>query len=423
MEVIETETSATAETDPTREIPAVQPRPAAGGGATTVPDRGRADQPAPRRRRTRGVPRNSVFNVCGALAVGWCVAMLLFGRLAPFSGLIGFALVAYVVFLATYAVLLSLTEDRPAVVDGLVTMVLWSAALLTISILLDVILFTAWRGHQALVHLNFYTQDLSKTGPNDPLTSGGIKHAYVGTLWMIGIALGITVPLGLLGAVYLSETRGRLSRLVRTVVEAMTALPDIVAGLFIFLTWLLILHFQQSGLAAALALSIAMLPIIIRANTEVLRLVPGNLREASAALGAPSWRTTWHVVLPTARSGLTTGVILGAARGIGETAPVLLTAGYTTFLNSNPLHGPMVSLPLLAFTLVASGTKGNVTRGFAAATFLLAIVLVLFVIARVIGGRGPGQLTARKRRRIANQSARDVERIDAAAEQSPGPAV
>ena len=107
----------------------------------------------------------------------------------------------------------------------------------------------------------------------------------------------------------------------------MTALPSILAGLFIFATWILILGFERSGLAASIAVSIMMLPIIIRSADVVLRLVPGNLREASAALGAPQWRTVWHVVLPTARSGLATAVILGVARGVGETAPVLLTVG------------------------------------------------------------------------------------------------
>ena len=168
---------------------------------------------------------------------------------------------------------------------------------------------------------------------------------------MIGIAMALTVPLGLIAAVYLNEVGGRLARTVRTVVEAMTGFPSIVAGLFIFATYVLFFH-EHTGMAAALALSVDMLPIIIRSADVVLRLVPGNLREASAALGAPDWRTVRHVVLPTARSGLATAVILGMARGLGETAPVLLTAGYTTYLNKNPLKGPMTSLPLATYELI-----------------------------------------------------------------------
>src|SRR6202022_3989282 len=141
---------------------------------------------------------------------------------------------------------------------------------------------------------------------------------------------------------------------------------SIVAGLFIFATYVLLVH-AHTGLGAALALSVDMLPIVIRAADVVLRLVPGNLREASAALGAPEWRTVRDVVLPTARSGLATAVILGMARGLGETAPVLLTAGYTTVLNTTPGHAPMFSLPLAAFEFVQSGRPAMIARGFATA--------------------------------------------------------
>jgi len=239
-----------------------------------------------------------------------------------------------------------------------------------------------------------------------------MKHAMVGTLWEIGMALVLTVPLGIACAVYLGEVGGRFARFVRTIAEAMTALPSIVAGLFIYITWIVTFGFEHSALAASLALATTMLPIIIRAADVVLRLVAGNLREASAALGAPTWRTVWHVVLPTARSGLATAVILGTAWGIGETAPVLLTSGYTTYLNTNPLHGPMTSLPLLAYTLVKSGLNPLIERGFAAASFLLILVLGLFVLARIIGGRGAGQLTAGQLRRRGRGSARDLARLE-----------
>jgi len=191
----------------------------------------------------------------------------------------------------------------------------------------------------------------------------------------------------------------------------MTALPSIVAGLFIYATFILILGFDLSGLAAALAISVMMLPIIIRAADVVLRLVPGSLREASQALGSGQWRTVWHVVLPTARSGLATAVILGTARGIGETSPVLLTAGYTATMNVNPLKGPMVSLPLATFELVKSPQPTMIARGFGTAAVLLALVLILFVIARIIGGRGPGSLTRRQEHRRVLASYRDAERF------------
>ncbi|MFI5754567.1 phosphate ABC transporter permease PstA [Streptomyces sp. NPDC051569] len=382
--------------------------------ATTVlPPRPADGNDAPEQRRgLGGVSRGEVLNLAGAAVTGLCTAVLLFGRLAPLSGALGFYVVAYLVFLGAYALLAWLEDDGPAVRDRLMTVVLWSAALLLFTGLVMVVVYTFWRGKDALPHLNFFTEDMTRAGPLDPISVGGIAHALIGSVIMIAIALAITIPLGVACAVYLNQMRGRFVRFVRTVVEAMTALPSIVAGLFVYATWILILHFPKSGLAAGLAISVMMLPIIIRASDVVLRLVPGNLTEAAEALGAPRWRTVWHVILPTARSGLATAVILGTARGIGETSPVLLTAGYTASLNADPTDGPMISLPLAVFTFVKSPEPAMIARGFAAAAVLMALVLVLFTIARVIGGRGPGQLTKRQTRRAARASRQDVARFD-----------
>ncbi len=390
----------------------VPPAEVAAAPATVLPTLGRDPAPPAARRRTGGATREDRLNLAGAAVSGFSVALLLFGRLAPFSGFLGFIVVAYVVFLATYALLVSLTEGRPIVVDKVVTVLLYTAGLITFAALVYVVVYTLFQGRKALVHTNIFTQDMQSSGPLDPVTVGGIKHALVGTLWMISIALCITVPLGVTGAVYLNEVGGRFSRFVRTIVDAMTALPSIVAGLFVYATWVLALGNEKSGLAAALAISVMMLPIIIRASDLVLRLVPGNLREASAAIGASQWRTVWHVVLPTARSGLTTAVILGTARGIGETAPVLLTAGFTSALNVNPLRGPMVSLPLATFEFVKSPQPAMIARGFATAAFLMMVVLVLFFVARIIGGHGPGHVSKRQARRIARASAQDIARFD-----------
>ncbi|MGW3283667.1 phosphate ABC transporter permease PstA [Streptomyces sp. NPDC001002] len=365
------------------------------------------DQP----RRIGGLSRSGVLSLMGAAVSGLCVAVLLFGELAPFSGALGFFVTAYAAFLTIYAVLTGLEENRQAVRDRVMTVVLWTAAGLLFSALAMVVGFTAWRGREALPHGNFFTQDMQAAGPLDPLTHGGVAHAMLGTLVMIAIALTITVPLGLACAVYLNQLPGRFSRFVRTIVEAMTALPSIVAGLMVYATWILGLGMQKSGLAAGFAISVMMLPIVIRAADVVLRLVPGTLTEAAEALGAPRWRTVWHVVLPTARSGLATAVILGTARGIGETSPVLLTAGFTAALNANPTSGPMISLPLAVFNFVRSPEPAMIARGFGAAAVLMALVLVLFVIARVIGGRGPGHETRRQAKRTARASRRDVDRF------------
>ena len=196
----------------------------------------------------------------------------------------------------------------------------------------------------------------------------------------------------------MTEVGGRFAGVVRTLVEAMTALPSIVAGLFVYTVLIVTLGFPRSGFAAAMALSVMILPIIARAADVVLRVVPGGLREASLALGASRWRTVWHVVLPTARPGLATALILGIARGVGETSPVLLTSGVANFVVLNPTDGVMNSLPLFIFTGARSPEPMLIERAFAAATVLLALVLVLFVIARLLARPRSAQPRGRRNR-------------------------
>ncbi|MER7275103.1 phosphate ABC transporter permease PstA [Dactylosporangium sp. NPDC000244] len=396
--------------------PATLPLPEPG---TVVPQRPTGPS-AQRRRRIGGVRRTDLYAIAGAIAAGSATTGVLWTQLGPFTGLLGYVIVTWLVTVVCYAALVSLDESRAAMRDRISAFVVHSLAAVLVTALVFVIFYTFSRGWRAMVHLNFYTQDLRTTLATDPLTKGGVLHSITGTLIELGIALGIAVPLGLVAAIYLHEVPGRFSRFVRTVVEAMTALPDIIAGLFIYATLILIFHLGPSGFAAAVALAVTILPIIIRTADVVLRLVPGSLKEASLALGASRWRTTWHVLLPTARSGLATAVILGAARAIGETAPVLLTAGVTGYQNLDPMHGSMMSLPLLAFTQVQSPEKNEIARGFGTASVLLILVLLLFIVARVIGGRGPGELTARGRRARAAASRRDERRM---AERRATPAV
>jgi phosphate transport system permease protein len=358
---------------------------------------------------TRG--QADIIVIIGAAAAAMSLAALLSTRVLPSAGPGSFMVVAYLAFLVLYGVLISLQDDGRAVRDRLASVVVHSLAALALIALVFVVGFTFWRARTALGHLNFFFSDMQLAGPLDPLTVGGIVHAATGTLIEITIALLITVPLGLAGAVYLNETRGPLARFVRTVVEAMTALPSIVAGLFILASAILTLGLVKSGLAAGLAISVMMLPIIIRASDVVIRLVPGSLREASLAMGASQLRTVWHVVLPTARSGLTTAVLLGAARGLGETSPVLITAGFGSGLNFNLFSGPMVSLPLATFVFSRSPEKTMVARGFGAAAVLMALVMVLFALARVLGGRSAGELSPRAQRKRILRSQRDLARL------------
>jgi phosphate transport system permease protein len=392
---------------------------------TTVPPR-TADRPvldatadpkaslaAEARRSTATRGRADIVIIVGAGAAALSVASLLSTRVIPAVNLIAFVVITYVLFLALYGVLVALEDDGRTVRDRLASVVVHSLAGLAVLALAFIVVFTFWRAGQALLHWNFFTSDMQKAGPLDPLTVGGILHAAAGTLIEIAIALLIVIPLGVTCAVFLNETRGALARFVRTVAEAMTALPSIVAGLFILASVVLTLGLPRSGLAAALAIGVMMLPIVIRASDVVLRLVPGSLKEASYAMGAPQWRTVWYVILPTARSGLTTAVLLATARGIGETSPVLITAGFGSGLNVNPLSGPMVSLPLATFTFAGSPEKTMIARGFGAAAVLLLLVLVLFALARVFGGRQAGELSPSGQRRRTRESLRDLERLNA----------
>lgn len=363
------------------------------------------------RRSTSSQGKTDVMLLVGAGAASLSLAAYFSTQVLPSAGLGSFVVIAYLLFLLLYGALVSLQDDGRAVRDRLASAVMHSLAALALMALVFVTGFTFWRAREALAHLNFFLSDMRLAGPLDPPTVGGIEHAAVGTLIEILIAVFITVPLGLAGAVYLNEARGALARFVRTVVEAMTALPSIVAGLFILASVILMLGLVRSGLAAGLAISVMMLPIIIRAADVVIRLVPGSLREAALAVGASRWRTVWHVVLPTARSGLTTAVLLGAARGLGETSPVLITTGFGSSLNLNLFSGPMVSLPLATFVFSRSPEPTMIARGFGAAAVLLAMVLVLFALARVIGGRPAGELSPRAQRKRILQSQRDLARF------------
>jgi len=381
---------------------------------TTVNPEPADDAPPEQRVRLAQVRMSDIFALGGAAVAALCMTGLLYTTLTPFSSPIGFGFVWYAFFIGLYAILTVFDETSQAVRDRLAGVVIRSLAIFVVGVLVFVIGFTLSKGWEVLTYLNFFSDDMSNAGPLDPLIYGGVLHAVVGTLIEIAIALAIVIPLGVMVAVYLSEMPGALSRLVRTIVEAMTALPSIVAGLFVYATLIMIFTKQQSGFAAAIAISIMMLPIIIRSADVALRLVPSTLKEASYALGAGQWSTVKNVTLPTAKSGLATAIILGTARGIGETSPVLLCAGFTAALNVNPFQGPMISLPLATFEFVKSPEPTMIARGFGTALVLLLLVLIMFIIARYFGGKGPGALSKRQTKARQRQSEKDAERMTAA---------
>jgi phosphate transport system permease protein len=365
-----------------------------------------AAPPAERRVRLRRVTREGVLTLCGSALGALGLTWVLYERVLAFSGVLGFWLVWYGIFLLMYCAMAALQWDRRAVQDRVASVAFGTGGLFVCAVVILQIVYVLTRGSHAVAQPGFTDHTLARTGPLSPLASGGDLQGIVGTLEMLGLATLFSVPLGITAAVFLSEVGGAWARPVRTLVEAMTSLPDIIAGLFILAFAILTLGMQESGVAAALALAVTMMPIVTRGSEVMIRTVPGMLREASYALGGSQWRTVWNVVLPTARSGLATAVVLAMARGIGETAPVLLTAGYAKGMNANPLHGWMTSLVTFIYYEHELPDANDQYRCFGGALTLMVLVLILFATARWLGGSKPGELSRRDRRRIAREAAR-----------------
>ncbi|HLI56507.1 MAG TPA: phosphate ABC transporter permease PstA [Actinomycetota bacterium] len=337
-----------------------------------------------RPRRLKERTFDDVACLAGAAAGSLGLTWVAYERIFSFSGYVGFSVCWYLAFLGFYAALSALSNPRTTVVDRLMAGLIHGGAALVGLVLVSTVGFIFVKAWPAITHLNFFTKDMNGVRPTSPLNQGGIMHAAVGTAIQVGITVVIALPLGVGTAVFMTEVGGPMANSVRTVIEAMTALPDIVAGLFIYTLLIIGLGWQRDGFAVSLALVVTMVPVTARSAEVVLKVVSSSLREAGLALGASKWKTVRHVVLPTARPGLATALILGIARIAGETAPLLIVSGASTYFNKNPFSNTMNSLPLFIFNAVRSGEKLNITRGYGAAAVLLALVLVLFSITRVL---------------------------------------
>jgi phosphate transport system permease protein len=372
-------------------------RPAAADGAARA---------RPRMIRLHAVSAEDVLVPVAAAVSAIALVWFPYENVLPFSGVLGFWVCWYITFLVLYCGVTAVRAGRRAMVDRGVAAATTTAGVFALAIILEQVGYVVLRGWPAVSHLNFFTQTMVAAGPLQPLTVGGILHAVVGSLEQLGLATAFSVPLGITAALFLAEIGGPRAQPVRVIVTAMTALPEIVAGLFIYTMVIITLGMHACGFAASLALTVMMLPIVTRGAEVILRLVPNNLREASYALGGNHARTTWYVVLPTARAGLTTVSILGMARAVGETAPLLFTAGFTNEMNANPFSGPQSGLPILIWDFIRKNpTQTMIERGFGAGLALMIMVLVLFSAARLLGGKAPGEMTRRQRRRLARDSA------------------
>lgn len=274
--------------------------------------------------------------------------------------------------------------------DALLQVFAVMAIVITLIPIVSIVTTVFSKGYKGL-HWGLLTKDMALASVNDPITDGGLLHALVGTIIMVGGALIISFPIGVLTALYLTEIRGSLTRPIKFLVQAMSGVPSIVAGLFILSSLVYPVTKELSGLMGSLALTILMIPTIARTAEEMLRLIPNELREAGVALGGTQWRTVAGVVLPAAKSGLVTAIILGVARIIGETAPILLVSGGGDSLNLNPTEGAMGSLPFYIWkAFLTSGTPEALARAWAGMLVLLIFIFILFGMARYLSGRKVG---------------------------------
>ena len=325
----------------------------------------------------RRLPRWST----AAIAAGAIALSAALFAVTALQGTADFVVFTALVYLIAQVVVSSVVEGGRRARDRLAATLTYTALLLAVLPLVAVLGYTLSKGITRL-DSTFLTHSLRNVSANDP--GGGAYHAILGTLEQVGIATIISVPVGLLVSIYLVEyARGRYGRLVSTFVDVMTGLPSIVAGLFILALWVLALKQGYSGFAGALALTILMVPVVVRTTEEMLRLVPDSLREASYALGVPRWRTILSVVLPAALPGITTGIMLAIARVSGETAPLLLTVFGTDSIHTNPFNGPQQGLPLFVFSEAGFPNNPSIDRAWAGALTLILIIAVLNLIARL----------------------------------------
>jgi len=258
---------------------------------------------------------------------------------------------------------------------------------LTLIPIVSIVFTVVSKGYKGL-HPGLLFKDMALSSVNDPITQGGLLHALVGTVIMVTGALVISFPIGVLTALYLTEIRGKLTRPIRFLVQAMSGVPSIVAGLFILSILIYPITKELNGLMGSFALSILMIPTIARTAEEMLRLIPNELREAGVALGSTQWKTVSAVVLPAAKSGLITAIILGIARIIGETAPLLLVSGGGDSLNLNPTNGAMGSLPYYIWkAFLTGGTEEAFARAWAGMLVLLIFIFILFGLTRFLSGK------------------------------------
>lgn len=326
----------------------------------------------------RRLPKWAPYGVAGA-AIVFSLILLVAGVV---DGLAPAAVIAGLLFLFGQAAWSFRVEGRRHATDRFATTLIYSAFVVAIIPLIAILFSVIVKGLEVF-RIEFLTETMRNVSSRGE--GGGIAHALVGTIEQVLMATIIAVPIGVMVAIYLVEYgRGKLASAISFFVDVMTGVPSIVAGLFIFTGLVLTLGMERSGFAASLSLVILMLPVVVRTTEEMLKLVPSDLREASYALGVPKWKTITSIVLPTAMSGIITGVMLAVARVAGETAPLLLTTFLTQSMNWDLFSGPQAALPTFIWDQISSGTDPSVNRAWGGALVLILFVAILYIGARIV---------------------------------------
>lgn len=276
---------------------------------------------------------------------------------------------------------------RRKLTDKLATVLVTLSMAVAVVPLTWVLYSVASKGIRALLDSTWWTN--SQAGMTAFAAGGGMYHALIGTLLQGLVCAVISIPIGVFVGIYLVEYSGgsRLGKLTTFMVDILTGVPSIVAALFVYALWVATLGFHRSGFAVSLALVLLMIPVIVRSTEEMLRIVPMDLREASYALGVPKWKTIARIVIPTALSGIVTGILLALARVMGETAPLLILVGYSQAMNFDMFGGFMGSLPGMMYDQTSAGAGVNpvpTDRLWGAALTLILLIAILNVGARLL---------------------------------------
>ena len=333
-------------------------------------------------------PREFIYP--GFLLLSSLVATYVVVAATPMKGKLAYAFMFFVFATSSMFFYKYRIRGKQAAIDSLASSIAMTGALIVFAPVVSILVTTILKGVPGL-HPSLFTETMFTASYLDPVNKGGLLHAIIGTVYLILLSIIFSVPMGILTALYLTEIKGPGSNFIQFTVQAMSGVPSVVAGLFIFAAVILTTPLKASGIVGAFALSILMVPTVTRTAQEVLNLVPNDLREAGLAMGATQWRTVSSIVVPAARNGLLTATILGVARIAGETAPLIFTIGGSDKLNLNPFKDYQGALPFYVWKGLLLGTPESIQRAWTGILVLLVLVLTLFTLARRFGSRKVGK--------------------------------